>query len=117
MALPAELRFPDRRRIRRVIETGVRIATPLGRIVAAPAPDGQGRILFAVSKAVSKKSSERNRIKRRLDEWARLNRVPGLDRWDIVAFVSPNSVLLPAKSLRLLAQEMATRVCKRPLRS
>lgn len=63
--------------------------SPIGRITARPAePDG-GRILFVVSKRVSKKSTERNRIKRRLGEWARQQFGTQGRTHDVVVFVNP----------------------------
>lgn len=84
--------------------------TPLGRVIIAPVPNGRGRVLFVVSKIVSKKSSERNRIKRYLDEWVRRQHIPALGERDIVVFVSPSSVSLPVKSLRLRAHAMVNRI-------
>lgn len=66
MALPRSRRFPDRRSIRALMADGVTLMTPLGRIRWRRA---RGRVLFVVSTYVSKKSSERHRLKRELEHW------------------------------------------------
>lgn len=66
MALPRSRRFPDRRAVRALMANGATLITPLGRIRWRRA---RGRVLFVVSTYVSKKSSERHRIKRELEHW------------------------------------------------
>ncbi|MEK7464796.1 MAG: ribonuclease P protein component [Patescibacteria group bacterium] len=93
MALPAAVRFRDRREIARVLRGGVRVVTPIGRAVILPAGRGGGHILFVVSTKMSKKSSRRHWIRRQLDEWVRAHwgASPALTRFDTVVFVSPDA--------------------------
>jgi len=78
----------------------------LGRVVISPPASGSGCVLFVVPAAVSKRSSERNRIRRRLEAWAeRVGRSGRLPAANIVIFVSPAAAGLSTKALWQLAEE------------
>ena len=89
MALLSSLRFRDRREVRRVLNKGRRIETPLGRVSLLASERAAGRILFVVSTRISKKSVRRHAIKRHLDEWVRLV-AHELRGRDIIVMVRPD---------------------------
>ncbi|PIQ24205.1 ribonuclease P protein component [bacterium (Candidatus Blackallbacteria) CG17_big_fil_post_rev_8_21_14_2_50_48_46] len=64
--LPREERLCRRDDFLRLQKKGKMFRSRLLRLVVAPAPDEQRLAGFTVSKRISKKATERNRIKRRL---------------------------------------------------
>ena len=111
MAGLGSLRFSGRREVRELLTRGRPLRTGLGRAVwnRPPSPWGTG-ILFVVSKKVSKRSTERNRIRRQLTEAFR-------KRWRerpfairAVVYVSPAVLRLTGRERRALALEFIGRL-------
>lgn len=105
MALPRALRFADRRGVGQLMKHGRRTQTPLGQVLFAPAPAGQGRVLFVVPLRAAKKSSQRNLLRRRLSEWLRQQWLPRLRHLHLIFFISPGAASLPRADLRARAEE------------
>src|SRR3989338_8701945 len=104
MALPASMRFRGRKDVKRLLRYGRKYTTGLGRVFIAQAIAARGRILFVVSTAVAKKSTDRNKIKRRLGEWTRVDGPEFLNRVDAAVLVSKEAAGLPKKALMNLAK-------------
>ena len=101
------MRFASRQDVSAVIRNGRRYHTPLGRAAVIPVHPGQsGRVLFSVPAAVSKKSSERNRIRRHLEAWAREHTLPLRRHYHLVVFVRPDTARLARPVLRERADAM-----------
>lgn len=108
--MAATPRFTNRREIIRVIRSGRTLILPIGRVSSLPATGSAGRILFVVPKAVSKKSSVRNRIRRVLAAWARERNIGALLRRDIVVSVHPLLAGMSPRAIRGRAEAMAERL-------
>ncbi|MEK9148080.1 MAG: ribonuclease P protein component [Patescibacteria group bacterium] len=113
MALPTRLRFKSRSEVVRRIRHGRRFLTILGRTIVSPAAHGHGRILFSLPLAVSKKSSERHRLKRHLDEWARHQTSDLLGHHDVIVFINPSLKGLPRRALWHTADKMLEQLSRR----
>ena len=98
------MRFRGRKDVKRLLRYGRKHITGLGRIFIVPATAARGRVLFVVPNAAAKKSTDRNKIKRRLDEWMRADRPAFLSRVDAVVLVSKEAAGLPGKTLMDLAK-------------
>lgn len=98
-------RLKDRRGVKRLIQRGRRFRSVLGLVSWLPSPVRRGQLLFIVSSKVSKKSTVRNRLRRRLHEWARQSKiVEGLGK-DAVILVGPGAAALSPARLRQGAAE------------
>lgn len=104
MALPAAMRFPNRRAIQRVRQVGQRRRAVLGTVTALPEPHAGGQVLFIVPRRVSRRSAERNRLRRHLEAWAEEHR----HRMRGVAVVVVVSPALTGASRRVLREAAAT---------
>lgn len=102
MALPLRMRLPQKD-VHYTLRFGRRSQTPLGRVtILRPGRGASARVLFAISRRVAKKSTARNRLKRRLDEWARPHLYVGGP--DIVVHIDPRvNDLTPKELTGLLA--------------
>lgn len=105
------MRFENRRAIARAIRGRARrFRTGLGRVLAVRSrPSGLPRVLFVVSRAVSKKSTERNRIKRVLDALAQKH-LHNLDGCDIIVFVAPEAAGLRSEKLETLLRRLRAEI-------
>lgn len=112
--MAAARRFTNRREVSRIIRNGQRLRLPLGRVSILPASGPIGRILFVVPKAVSKKSTVRNRIRRILVAWARERNVGALLGRDLVVFVDPALAGASPRAIRSEAEAMAERLMAPP---
>lgn len=98
------MRFRGRKDVKRLLRYGRKYTAGLGRIFVAPAVAAHGRILFVVPNAAAKKSTDRNKIKRRLNEWARAGGLEFLSRADAVVLVGKEAAGLSGKALMDLAK-------------
>lgn len=96
--------------MRRLLRHGVRFATPLGRVVWLPISSRRGRILFVIGRAVARKSTDRNRLKRRLDAAVLDNRGNGHPTVDAAVLVSPSLATAPPRVLTLLVGDLLRRL-------
>lgn len=111
MAPSPSLRFRGRREVRRVISHGRRFRHELGRVAWGRTPDiREARVLFTVSTAVARRSTERNRIRRQLTEAFR--RQWRVRPFPIAAVVSVDSAVagFPGRKRNALAAELARRL-------
>lgn len=112
--MAAARRFTNRREVARIIRNGQRMRFPLGRVAILPASGPIGRIFFVVPKAVSKKSTVRNRIRRILAAWARERNVGALLGRDLVVFVDPALVGMSPRAIRDEAEALCERLAAMP---
>ena len=111
MASSPSLRFRGRREVHQVISHGRRFRHELGRIAWGRVPDIRGaRVLFVVSTAVAKRSTDRNRIRRQLLEAFR--RQWRLEPFPVAAVVSVDRAVagFPSRKRNLLAAGLARRL-------
>ena len=107
-------RFSNRREVSRIIRNGQRLRLPLGRVAILPAFGPIGRIFFVVPKAVSKKSTVRNRIRRILAAWARERNVGAFLGRDLVVFVDPALAGMSPRAIRGEAEALRERLAAMP---
>lgn len=105
---------PPRALVREMLAHGRRMPTPLGRFVLGRAAQRTGRIFVVVSRAVARRSTARNRLRRQLREWARREELGGRFGRDAVLLVRPDAATLTRRALRermasTLAQLVLTR--------
>lgn len=89
---------------------GRRFFNPVARVAFLPARRAGGRAAFVVSAKVSKKSSERNRLKRRLSEMVRLATKNQALPADAVFMVNPGATGMTARSFRENAAKMISQL-------
>lgn len=90
----------SRNLVRETLARGQRVPTAIGRFILGRAQPKAGRVFVVVSKAVAKKSTSRNRIKRQLREWARREALGKRLGRDVVVFVAPDIATLTRKAFR-----------------
>lgn len=111
MARSGSLRFSGRREVRELLAQGRQEGTDLGRAVWGRSPSPRGAaILFVVSKKVSKRSTERNRIRRQLTEAFRKCWQDQPFAIRAVVYVSPAVLKRTGRERRALAGELALRL-------
>lgn len=105
MARRKSERLTDRNEISRILKRGRRWRSALGLTVTEPAAGGRGRCLFIISSRVSKKSTVRNRLRRRLNEWARRENISQRLSKNVIVLVAPGAVNLQPAALHQSAAQ------------
>ncbi len=90
--LPREERLCRRNDFSHLQKAGRSLRSRLLRLIVAPAPDERRLVGFTVSKRISKKATERNRIKRRLRSAYRVF-YPQVNRGVFLLFVAQDAIL------------------------
>lgn len=100
MALPKIHRLSDKFEIERVFKKGKRIDSELFTLRFLPNNTGQTRFAITANLKVSRKSTVRNKIKRRLSEIAKLNILRIKPSYDVVMSCKPEILNKNPKDLK-----------------
>lgn len=108
--LPRPHRLADRTAIRRVLARGLRCWRPLLGLRAVRNGKPHSRFVFVVSTKVSKRATERNRLRRHLREGVRALLPTVAAGYDVAVIVIPAAKGAPGPQLRQQFVEAAARL-------
>ncbi|RJQ37208.1 ribonuclease P protein component [Candidatus Parcubacteria bacterium] len=113
MPAPLGRDLPNRILVRRILREGRSVSTPLGRIIVGPENLGRHpRALVVAGKTVSKKSTVRNRAKRRIAAWARHEALASRMARSIVILAAPPVATMSRAAFRVAAADAAAHLAR-----
>lgn len=98
VALPQKLRLSKKKEIERVLGSGKKAVQPSFRLFFYPNKRPYPRFAFIISKKISKKAVDRNRLRRRIVGWLLGQDLRGVSV-DCVILPSPHVVTISKKEL------------------